>query len=84
MTTKGTIPVHLSFFMSIESKLRAYVFRMQHMESMRDNSEYVFLIRSCANFLSFVIALLFNLVKDNWLQSPDSHLLTSKCTCGPE
>ena len=28
MTSKGTIPVHLSVFMSIETKLRAYVFLM--------------------------------------------------------
>ena len=56
MTSKGTIPVHLSVFMSIKTKLRSYVLRMQHRESMRDNSEYVFLLRLCANGLSFVIA----------------------------
>ena len=63
MTSKGTIPVHLSVFMSIETKLRAYVFRMQHRESMRDNSEYVFLVRSCTNGLSIVIVFLFNLAE---------------------
>ena len=62
MTSKGTIPVHLSVFMSIKTKLRAYVFRMQHRESMRDNSEYVFLVGSCTNGLSIVIAFLINLV----------------------
>ena len=84
MTSKGTIPVHLSTFVSIETKLRACVFRMQHVESTRDNSEYVFLVRSCANGLSIVMAFLSNLVIAYWLQSPDSHLRTSKCTCGPE
>ena len=60
MTSKGTIPVHLSVFMSIKTKLRAYVFRMQHRESMRDNSEYVLLVRSCTNGLSIVIAFPFH------------------------